>query len=1251
MIKKLILWLVLLTLCLLGVVSYVGYRSFNTEAFKNQIVQSVQEVTGRVFSVNGSYKLTWDPLPTMTLEDVTLSNVSGSPNEQMFKAEKVQIQIEWASLFTSPSRIKNIIVVKPEVLVERISRYTNNVQFPVLLTARNELEFESSFDEQPNQTQIENIQVENGTLKYVNHIEKTTRVFKDINGTITMGALSGPFSFEGEASYQDIPLKVKTSLGTHEISQPVDFMADINIPQAKSNIKIDAQFHPENTDIILIGSASFEINKPNTLLGKIGQPLLPEKYNESAVGNMKIELGVAKTTLSDVVLQIGSGDDAFSLSGGFTEGVNLQPGQLSLTIVNLNLDTWLDTLKEIFNKTPFPTNPLNFDITVPQLVWHNQTATTLKLDGSIENNYIFLDGTQSSILLPGTTTVQMSGRLEKDEDGLSVFANVDLQSQNLAAALPFFNPPQNKLVQTLQKIQQTEFKSAIAWTPDSLNLEFPALSINNATGVAHFVQQPNEPTDIVLELSNIDLNHYWPTNSEKAQPLTEAINDLFTKIQACPIPSHTTHLELALSNAKWQNTDFKNLAVTADINQKTANIEAMAVTQNQDSLVLKTDIQNLGTPDWILAQNKFEIKAASLPEVLQNLNIAWDNTFVQNARQFEMIGEISGNVKNWQIETTAKTQSITLDLMGQVTDGKPNNLDARFQHKSIPHLFVEIWEKNPLQNLGGELALEATLSQQDHLLNLTDFIIKAGTEHAEGEAIYNLNTKEWTLNLNANTIDLQKVLPDMGHFYLNATGFDSHSFDFSFLNNFKGSLDLKANELFYQTTHLRNAVLQTHVADSTLYIDNLTTTGDGASPSTLQIQGTINWLKTPGFNFKIATQSLPLTTPFTMFEGVGLTGGHLTSEWNLAATGETPLQMVRSLKGNGQIYLEDPTWIGSDLTALLNTLKKAPKQENSQDLVTTRLKHPLTNGSTTLDFIRGNFTIVDGLWQIAAATIETDVAKTESAGIDWDIPTATIQAKVPLHLNDYETYPSIVLKFLKDQKGVTYTSDTTAFISALYEEINQQKALQKQAEEKAKQEAMEKALEYARQEAFTTFRELEEQVDFWSDQLRASPDIETQKEVVNAQVFLDQLAPIIQAPDLTQEQYQNITGQLRKVLAALDKAQVSFTSMQKTIFQQQGETLLSQAKDLIAQINDLYQKRPTLTLMADLLQNSEEQEAIIQRALDQYKRPVNFMQLKKIGNIIQEAYDKINKAYDYAEALYSGRQSVPTNSTIRRKEP
>lgn len=1247
MIKKFLLWLFFLLICVMGLITYAGYRSFNTEAFKTQIVQSIQEATGRTFNINGAYKLTWTPLPTMTLENVTLSNIDNAQNPEMLKAEKVQIQIEWSSLFTSSSRIKNVIVVKPEIWIERISRSVSNLQFPLLLAARNVLNNDAPLMERPSSTQIDNILIEDGRLHYINQIYKTTYDFSAINGNLTMGSLNGPFGFTGSASFDKLPLKIKSSLSSHEVSQPMDFITEVSMPEANAHVKIDTKFNPENIDAYLVGAIAFDVGDPNALLSRLDKPLLSKEQNLPMVGSVSIDLGTTKTLLPDFILKVGGDDNAVTVNASYIRESSSQPGHLVLNVSALNIDDWQKTLSGFFNKKIPQQAEYDFNVTISQVVWHGQIGTTLNLVGEVRPNQIYIKN--GSILLPGSTTVQLSGRFAQIDTNWSTLAQIDLQSQNLASALGFFNPPQNKLTDALQKIQLAELKASLDWSSAGFSLEIPALSLNNATGVARYAQQSGKPTEFILELSNIDLNTYLTKTTERSP--AQALDDLFSLFSTTQMPEKPMHWEFVLENAQWAKTNFQNMTLLADTRKGSANFEAIATTQDQDSLVLKTDIQNLGTPSWTLSQNKFEIDTKDLNEVLKNLDIEIDNKWMQETHQFNAIGEITGNQKEWKIEAAAHTPSINIDVNGMVANNNLSDMAIRFQHQSLPHLMVELWGQNPLQNLGGSLVLEANLSQEDQLLALSDMQIKAGTEQASGHALYNLKTKEWAADLLAPTLDLQKILPDMGRLYLNATGFDSNPFDFSVLKDIKGSLNLQAEELLYQTTHIKNVILKAHISDNTFYLDDFTALGDDASAAAVQIHGSFDWLKTPTFNFDIITKNLSLTTPIIMFDGVGLTGGRLTSEWHLASSGETPLQMARSMSGNGQIDLQDSSWVGADLASLLNTLQKTSPQESSKETLASRFKHDLSNGSTPLKTIKGNFAIRDGLWQIAAATIDSNEANTESATVDWDIPTSAIQAKVPLFIKEYASFPSIIIKFAKSQKGVTYTSDTVAFISAFLEELEQRKLQQQEAERKAQQEALARKLAEAKQEASDILQKLTSQILFWPQQLTDIPDIETQKTVLTAQNFQAQLEQALQDSETTQAQYQNLTKQTNKSLADLDKAKARFMEQQKELLHKKGIDKLKKAESLVAQINELHQKRPAINLLVDLLQNTEVQKDIIARAVAQYDKPLTYNQVLQVADIIQEAFDKISKAYTYAEKVYSGRQNVSNSNAIRRTEP
>ena len=198
---------------------------------------------------------------------------------------------------------------------------------------------------------------------------------------------------------------------------------------------------------------------------------------------------------------------------------------------------------------------------------------------------------------------------------------------------------------------------------------------------------------------------------------------------------------------------------------------------------------------------------------------------------------------------------------------------------------------------------------------------------------------------------------------------------------------------------------------------------------------------------------------------------------------------------------------------------------------------------------------------------------------------------------------------------------------------------------------MARKLAEAKQEASDILQKLTSQILFWPQQLTDIPDIETQKTVLTAQNFQAQLEQALQDSETTQAQYQNLTKQTNKSLADLDKAKARFMEQQKELLHKKGIDKLKQAESLVAQINELHQKRPAINLLVDLLQNTEVQKDIIARAVAQYDKPLTYNQVLQVADIIQEAFDKISKAYTYAEKVYSGRQNVSNSNAIRRTEP
>ena len=495
-------------------------------------------------------------------------------------------------------------------------------------------------------------------------------------------------------------------------------------------------------------------------------------------------------------------------------------------------------------------------------------------------------------------------------------------------------------------------------------------------------------------------------------------------------------------------------------------------------------------------------------------------------------------------------------------------------------------------------------------------------------------------------MDIAKFLPEAKNFYLNATGFDSNPFNFQFLDQFSAQLNLTADELFYQNSQFDNTTLRLNLANKKLTLEDFISTGEQPELHTLQARGSLDWNQTPTLDLRLVTQRVPLTPHLFMFDETGLEGGFLSSNWNLNTSGETPLEMARTLSGSGSVRLEDTDWVGIDLLAAHSMIQQAQERGESKEDLEQKLDQTLTNGASRIYEISGNFAINDGLWQLSAGHLDSEFATANALNLAWDIPTNNIKAKIPLILRQYPTLPSIIYNFTQDKRGVTYDADLKPFLNALAQEFSHQKSMADALAVQNKKEEVEQQLLALKQQTETSWNQLNEQITQVQQELNKNPDTLAQKELKAAQGIQQMLSTTRQQKDLTLFQYQAMNEQLNLALQHLSVAQSALFKQQLKEIEEQANSLLQPASDLIVAMNELYQKRPTLSLLPELIQNSENERNIMKRAQEQFKKQLSPQQVQKVAQIMQTSYNKIKRAHQYAEELYSGRRITSSSQSF-----
>ena len=320
--KKFLLIVLLLLLLAVGGVVGLVMMSFNPASYQKQVVESVQKLTGREVSITGEASITWNPIPTIVMRDIRLSNTDKSENPVMLSVESAKIMIAWESLLKSPLVIKSVELTNPVLILERYENNRSNFAFPFLLDPKFQLQEVDLLSEGSEAaTRINSIIVKNGTVKYVNRITDSQVEVTGLSGELSVDTVRGPFRFKGTGNYLDKGYRASADIGMFQGATPIDVKLNISEPTMAFSTDITGQFTPAGTDKLFEGAGTFSIGKINDFLAMIGLPAVDAKGGQKTVGSVTLVSAPAQDTLKDLTFQIGEGEQSIAVAGTFTRTI------------------------------------------------------------------------------------------------------------------------------------------------------------------------------------------------------------------------------------------------------------------------------------------------------------------------------------------------------------------------------------------------------------------------------------------------------------------------------------------------------------------------------------------------------------------------------------------------------------------------------------------------------------------------------------------------------------------------------------------------------------------------------------------------------------------------------------------------------------------------------------------------------------------------------------------------------------------
>ena len=246
---KILLSFILILVIAVVIGSYIFIKKFDLNQYKNLIEQQVYQHTGRELKISGEARLGISLIPTLIIDDISLANASWAEQPEMLRINTLKIQISLLPLLKQQVVIDDIILINPQVFLEKatngmpnwdFSTQTASLKVQTLGFAQLQ-EYANSPQTQNSQAPlpdyIQNISVKNISIEdgYIQYYDATTKQKQDITLntlTFSMDSLDSPIKTDIDAIYQNQSIKTKMILGS---------INDLYTPQKPYNIDLDIE--------------------------------------------------------------------------------------------------------------------------------------------------------------------------------------------------------------------------------------------------------------------------------------------------------------------------------------------------------------------------------------------------------------------------------------------------------------------------------------------------------------------------------------------------------------------------------------------------------------------------------------------------------------------------------------------------------------------------------------------------------------------------------------------------------------------------------------------------------------------------------------------------------------------------------------------------------------------------------------------------------------------------------------------------
>lgn len=294
--------------------------------YKGQIIDLVEDATGRNLQIGGDLKFALSLVPTVVVEDVKFSNASWGSKPEMISLKKFELKVALLPLIAGKIQVNKIILIEPEFLLEINKEGTGNWAF---FADKKQAKPVESARSVPNVV-VNEIHIENATITYIDGVTGQQSNLLIAQITAESDGIANPLSLIIEATYNERPISVTGHLGSlGQFTSNDTFPLALVIEMSDAKLALNGQINKPMDGKGLNIAVQFDVDSLAKLSTLVGSDL-PDVGPINVSGTITDDKD--SYSIKPLVLIAGNSD----LSGDIT--ANLAAKNLRITaILNANL--------------------------------------------------------------------------------------------------------------------------------------------------------------------------------------------------------------------------------------------------------------------------------------------------------------------------------------------------------------------------------------------------------------------------------------------------------------------------------------------------------------------------------------------------------------------------------------------------------------------------------------------------------------------------------------------------------------------------------------------------------------------------------------------------------------------------------------------------------------------------------------------------------------------------------------------------